>query len=52
MKFGQLIEYKQRNIFLQKSYRKWGRVTRMYGYKKIRIYEYKNIRTKIAFKMK
>ena len=26
MKFGQLIEY-NRNIFLQKSYRKWGRET-------------------------
>ena len=24
MKFGQLIEHSNRNIFLQKSYRKWG----------------------------
>ena len=24
MKLGQLIEYKMRNIFLQKSYKKWG----------------------------
>ena len=24
MKFGQLIEYKMRNIFLEKSYTKWG----------------------------
>ena len=27
MKFGQLIEYKKRNIFLQKSSRKWDRET-------------------------
>ena len=27
MKFGQLIEYNKGNIFLQKSCRKWGRVT-------------------------
>ena len=27
MKFGQLIEYNLINIFLQKSYRKWGRET-------------------------
>ena len=27
MKFGQLIEYNKRNIFLQKSCRKWGRET-------------------------
>ena len=27
MKFGQLIEYFKRNIFLQKSCRKWGRET-------------------------
>ena len=27
MKFGQLIEYKMRNIFLEKSYRKCGRET-------------------------
>ena len=27
IKFGWLIEYKNRNIFLQKSCRKWGRVT-------------------------
>ena len=25
MKFGQLIEYKKGNVFLQKSCRKWGR---------------------------
>ena len=25
MKFGQLIEYDMRNIFLEKSYKKWGR---------------------------
>ena len=25
MKFGQLIEYNKRNIFLQKLYGKWGR---------------------------
>ena len=25
MKFGQLIEYNMRNIFLEKSYTKWGR---------------------------
>ena len=24
MKFGQLIEYKMRNIFFQTSYKKWG----------------------------
>ena len=27
MKFGQLIEYNKRNIFLQKLYGKWGRET-------------------------
>ena len=27
MKFGQLIEYNEINIFLQKLYRKWGRET-------------------------
>ena len=27
MKFGHLIEYNKRNIFLQKFYRKWGRKT-------------------------
>ena len=27
MKFGQLIKYNKRNIFLQKLYRKWGRET-------------------------
>ena len=27
MIFGQLIEYDKRNIFLQKSWRKWGRET-------------------------
>ena len=27
MKFGQLIEYKMRNIFLEKSYTKYGRET-------------------------
>ena len=27
IKFGRLIEYKKRNIFLQKSCTKWGRVT-------------------------
>ena len=27
MKFGQLIEYNKRNIFLQKLCRKWGRET-------------------------
>ena len=27
MKFGQLIKYNKRNIFLQKSCRKWGRET-------------------------
>ena len=27
MKFGQLIEYKKRNIFLQKLWEKWGRGT-------------------------
>ena len=27
VKFGQLIEYNQRNIFLQKPCRKWGRET-------------------------
>ena len=27
MKFGQLIEYNNRNIFLQKLYGKWGRET-------------------------
>ena len=27
LKFGQLIEYNNRNIFLQKSCRKWGRET-------------------------
>ena len=27
MKFGQVIEYNNRNIFLQKSCRKWGRET-------------------------
>ena len=27
IKFGQLIEYSRRNIFLQRSYRKWGRKT-------------------------
>ena len=27
MKFGQFIEYKKKNIFLQKSCRKWGRET-------------------------
>ena len=27
MKFGQLIEYKMKNIFLEKSYSKCGRVT-------------------------
>ena len=25
MKFGQLMEYNMRNIFLEKSYTKWGR---------------------------
>ena len=33
MKFGQLKEYNQRNIFLQKSYRKLGRVTLVELYK-------------------
>ena len=27
IKFDQLVEYKVRNKFLQKSYRKWGRET-------------------------
>ena len=27
MKFGQLIEFNQRNNFIQKSYTKWGRYT-------------------------
>ena len=27
MKFGQLIKYDMRNIFLEKSYTKWGRET-------------------------
>ena len=27
MKYGQLIEYNMRNIFLEISYRKWGRKT-------------------------
>ena len=27
MKYGQLIEYNKRNIFLQKFYGKWGRET-------------------------
>ena len=27
MKFGQVIEYNKRNIFIEKSYRKWGRET-------------------------
>ena len=27
LKFGQLIEYNIRNIFLEKSYRKYGRET-------------------------
>ena len=27
MKFGQLIEYNKRNIFLLKVYRKWGKDT-------------------------
>ena len=27
LKFGQLIEYNIRNIFLEKSYTKWGRET-------------------------
>ena len=27
MKFGQLIEYNKRNIFLQKLYGKWGKET-------------------------
>ena len=27
MKFGQLIEYNMRNIFLEKSYTKWGEDT-------------------------
>ena len=30
MKFGQLIEYNKRNIFLQKLCRKWGRKTSLY----------------------
>ena len=33
MKFSQLIEYNQRKIFLQKSYRKWGRETLVELYK-------------------
>ena len=27
MKFGQLIEYNERNILLQKSFREWGKKT-------------------------
>ena len=27
MEFGQVIKYNKRNIFLQKSFRKWGRET-------------------------
>ena len=32
MKFGQLIEYNKRNIFIQKFYRKWGRETSSRSY--------------------
>ena len=28
MKFGQVMEYNKKNIFLQKTRRKWGRETR------------------------
>ena len=37
MKFGQLIEYNGRNIFLQKSCRKWGRETSSRPFKKLQI---------------
>ena len=40
MKFGQLIEHNNRNIFLQKLYGKWGRVTSsrpLYFFKKLNV---------------
>ena len=44
MKFGTLTEYKMRNIFLQKSFRKWGWETssRSLFFKKKALYEVKS----------
>ena len=39
MKFGQLIEYNSRNIFLEKSYTKWGGETILLLFDKLRTIE-------------